>query len=100
MRILAVGAHPDDLEILCSGTLGRYVKQGHHVIMAHVCRGDKGHWEIPHHEVGVIRDKETQAAADAPAAAQFHRQTTQYLVRDQHVHDLFSRVESSEISKH
>ena len=68
MHILAVGAHPDDLEILCSGTLARYVAQGHHVVMAHVCRGDKGHWEIPHHEVGVFRDKETQAAAEVIGA--------------------------------
>ena len=68
MRILAVGAHPDDLEILCSGTLARYVAQGHHVIMAHVCRGDKGHSEISHHEVGEIRDREAQAAAEVIGA--------------------------------
>jgi LmbE family N-acetylglucosaminyl deacetylase len=63
MRILAVGAHPDDVEILCSGTLARYTAQGHQVVMAHACRGDKGHGEILHHQVGVVRDKEAQAAA-------------------------------------
>lgn len=63
MRILAVGAHPDDLEILCAGTLARYVALGHVVIMAHACRGDKGHGEIPHPEVGQVRDREAQAAA-------------------------------------
>ncbi len=26
MRILAVGAHPDDLEILCGGTLAKYAR--------------------------------------------------------------------------
>jgi hypothetical protein len=32
MRVLAVGAHPDDLEILCGGTLARYAQEGHAVI--------------------------------------------------------------------
>ena len=68
MRILAVGAHPDDLEILCSGTLARYVAQGHHVIMARVCRGDKGHGELSHHKVAEIRDKEAGAAAEVIGA--------------------------------
>ena len=31
MRVLAVGAHPDDLEILCGGTLARFVAEGHDV---------------------------------------------------------------------
>ncbi len=26
MNVLAVGAHPDDLEILCAGTLTKYAK--------------------------------------------------------------------------
>lgn len=63
MRILAVGAHPDDLEILCAGTLARYAARGDYVVMAHVCRGDKGHAEIPHSEVGQIRQQEATAAA-------------------------------------
>ncbi|GIV19022.1 MAG: hypothetical protein KatS3mg023_0773 [Armatimonadota bacterium] len=29
MRVLAVGAHPDDIEILCAGKLLRYRQQGH-----------------------------------------------------------------------
>ncbi len=63
MRILAVGAHPDDLEILCAGTLARYIAQGHHVVMVHACQGDKGHGQILHHEVGLVRDQEAKAAA-------------------------------------
>lgn len=31
MRILAVGCHPDDLEINCYGTLAKYRKLGHDV---------------------------------------------------------------------
>jgi LmbE family N-acetylglucosaminyl deacetylase len=68
MRILAVGAHPDDLEILCGGTLARFVAEGHHVVMAHVCWGDKGHGKIPHEEVAEVRDREAKAAAQVIGA--------------------------------
>ncbi len=64
MRILAVGAHPDDLEIGCAGTLARFVQEGHQVVMAHACTGDKGHGEIPHEELPRIRDREAQRAAE------------------------------------
>ena len=29
MNILAVGAHPDDVETMCAGTLAKYAAQGH-----------------------------------------------------------------------
>ena len=31
MNILAIGAHPDDIEIGCGGTLLKYARAGHHV---------------------------------------------------------------------
>lgn len=68
MRILAIGAHPDDLEILAAGTLARYVKEGHEVIAAHASVGDKGHAEIPHHEVAVTRRQEARSAAEVIGA--------------------------------
>jgi LmbE family N-acetylglucosaminyl deacetylase len=34
MNILAIGAHPDDIEILCAGTLALYAKAKHSVTMA------------------------------------------------------------------
>lgn len=58
MRVLAVGCHPDDLEILCGGTLARYVHAGHEVVMAHVTNGNLGHKTIPSRELGRIREKE------------------------------------------
>lgn len=33
MRILAIGAHPDDIEIGCGGTLIKYARQGHEVFL-------------------------------------------------------------------
>ncbi len=62
-RILAVGAHPDDLEILCSGTLACYVQQGAHVTMAIATDGSAGHMIIPPQELAEIRRKEAGEAA-------------------------------------
>ncbi len=68
MRILAVGAHPDDLEILCGGTLAKYRARGDTVIMAHAAYGDKGHFVIPPDELTRIRRAEAQAAAEVIGA--------------------------------
>jgi len=63
MNILAVGCHPDDLEIGCFGTLSRYVKDGHKVVALHITNGNLGHVEIPPEELRKIRNKEAQNAA-------------------------------------
>jgi N-acetylglucosamine malate deacetylase 1 len=63
MRILAVGAHPDDLEILCGGTLARFAQAGHQVTMCHACNGNLGHLEIPRDELREIRREEAINAA-------------------------------------
>jgi LmbE family N-acetylglucosaminyl deacetylase len=63
MNILAVGCHPDDLEIGCFGTLSRYVKTGHKVTALHITNGNLGHVEIQPKELGIIRNKEAEKAA-------------------------------------
>lgn len=63
MNILAVGAHPDDLEILCGGTIALYARQGHHVTMAVLTNGNMGHPEIEPDEMARIRKTEFEAAA-------------------------------------
>jgi N-acetylglucosamine malate deacetylase 1 len=60
---MAIGAHPDDLEILCGGTLARYVAEGHDVVMCHIARGDRGSYEHGREEIAAIRDAEARAAA-------------------------------------
>ena len=42
MNILAVGAHPDDIEIGCGGTLIKYVQRGHSVFLLLITKGEKG----------------------------------------------------------
>ena len=80
LRVLAVGCHPDDLEILCAGTLARYVRAGHTVVMAVVANGDKGHFEIPSDELARIRAEELRASAAVIGA-----ETIQVGIPDGHV---------------
>jgi len=63
MRVLAVGAHPDDLELLCGGTLAKYAQQGHHVTMAVATNGDVGSMTLPKEEIAAVRKAEAEAAA-------------------------------------
>ena len=63
MNILAVGAHPDDLELGCAGTLARYAREGHRVSMLVFTLGDMGDFFIPPDELAVIRRKEAEASA-------------------------------------
>lgn len=63
MRVLAIGAHPDDLEILCGGTLARFVQEGHGVVMCNATLGDRGSFEHTSEEIARIRLAEARAAA-------------------------------------
>jgi LmbE family N-acetylglucosaminyl deacetylase len=63
MRVLAIGAHPDDLEILCGGTLARYVQEGHEVVMCNATLGNRGSFVHTSEEIAAIRLEEAQRAA-------------------------------------
>jgi N-acetylglucosamine malate deacetylase 1 len=68
MKVLAVGAHPDDLEVLCGGTLVRYVREGHEVVMCHATTGNRGSYEYTSEEAARIRDGEARRAAEIAGA--------------------------------
>ena len=63
MRILAIGCHPDDLEIGCYGTLAKYVRLGHEVSVCHVANGNLGHVEIMPDELRKMRFEEAEEAS-------------------------------------
>jgi N-acetylglucosamine malate deacetylase 1 len=56
--VLAFGAHRDDVEITCGGTLAKLVRQGHKVAIADLSRGEMGT-----RGSAAVRGKEAQAAA-------------------------------------
>jgi len=62
MKVLAIGCHPDDVEIGCAGTLAKYKKLGHDVVVAHVCNGNLGHAVIMPDELREMRREEARKA--------------------------------------
>lgn len=62
MNILAIGCHPDDIEVSCAGTLAKFAKRGDTVTVCHVCNGNMGHVVIPPEELRVMRAGEAKRA--------------------------------------
>ena len=62
MKILAVGCHPDDVEIACAGTLAKCVMRGDEVTVCHVANGDLGHAVIQPPKLREMRAEEARKA--------------------------------------
>ncbi len=63
LRVLAFGAHPDDLEFLIGGTLAKYAERGHTVVMAVVTNGNVGSSTLSPDEIAAVRFQEASNAA-------------------------------------
>lgn len=63
LRVLAIGAHPDDLEFQVGGTLAKYAARGDTVIMAVATNGDVGSATLPMAEIAAIRHQEALDSA-------------------------------------
>src|SRR4051794_32187372 len=62
-HILAIHAHPDDLEILAAGTLIKLIEKGNRVTIVTMTPGDCGTVEYPPEEISRIRRGEAEKAA-------------------------------------
>jgi len=62
-RVMAVVAHPDDIECLCAGTLARAAADGAAVAMCVLCQGDKGQPAESVENLAEVRRQEMAAAA-------------------------------------
>lgn len=71
MRVLALMPHPDDIEILCAGTLLRLQRFGWEIHTATMTPGDKGSAELTPEEIAQIRREEARLAALAIGAASY-----------------------------
>lgn len=65
LEVLAIGTHPDDVELCCGGTVARLVDQGRSVGILHLTRGERG----TRGSVEMRRQEAEQAAAALGVAA-------------------------------
>ena len=63
MNILAIGAHPDDIEMNCAGTLAKYAQLGHKVYIATATSGNIGSAIHSMEVIANIRKEEAKKSA-------------------------------------
>lgn len=63
MNVLAVGAHPDDIEFMCAGTLFLLKEAGFEVRLVTISAGDCGSAELPPNRIMAARRREAEEAA-------------------------------------
>ncbi|MFQ5734579.1 MAG: PIG-L deacetylase family protein [Planctomycetaceae bacterium] len=63
LRLLVVGAHPDDCEYRAGGLAALYAAAGHRVKFVSLTNGESGHHRIPADELVRIRREEARASA-------------------------------------
>ncbi len=63
MKILMIGAHQDDNEIICGGLANKYVKMGYEVRFLSMTNGGGGHHIMSFEETVACRAKESAAVA-------------------------------------
>ena len=61
--VLAVGAHPDDVEIMCAGTLALLKEKGWKIEIATMTHGDLGSTTLSREEISIIRKNEAGTSA-------------------------------------
>jgi LmbE family N-acetylglucosaminyl deacetylase len=86
LRIIAIGAHPDDCDIKFSGTAALFAKMGHQVKFLSVTNGDAGHQTMAGGELARRRKGETQESMRRLGIAE-------YEVLDNHDGELLPSLE-------
>jgi len=84
LRILVIGAHPDDPEEAC-GTMAKYIALGHKVKLVSLTNGDAGHYN---QGGGALAQRRTKEAAAAGAVI-----GAEYVVLDNHDGELMPTLE-------
>ena len=64
LRVVVAGAHPDDPETGCGGTIARFSDVGHEVVILYLTRGERGIKGKTYEEAGRIRTAEAQKACE------------------------------------
>jgi LmbE family N-acetylglucosaminyl deacetylase len=64
VRVLAIHAHPDDVEFQCAGTLAILRQNGCHITIVTMTAGDCGSAELGPEQISAMRRREAKASAD------------------------------------
>lgn len=67
-KVLVIGAHPDDPETGCGGTICLLTDSGHDVVCVYLTRGEAGIAGKSHAEAAAIRVKESENACEITGA--------------------------------
>jgi LmbE family N-acetylglucosaminyl deacetylase len=86
MRLLIIGAHPDDADYAAGGLAALYRGLGHDVLMVSMTNGDAGHHFQPSPALAARRADEARRAAEVIGA--------RYLVLDHHDGELLPTLEN------
>src|SRR5690348_7124298 len=62
LNVVCIGAHPDDPETGCGGTLAKFAAGGHNVTVIYLTRGEAGIREAERHTAATIRTAEALKA--------------------------------------
>ena len=71
LRVLIIGAHPDDPDVTAGATAALYARAGHTVKFLTVTNGDTGHHEIGGIELARRRRAEAQASAGTAGISEY-----------------------------
>jgi LmbE family N-acetylglucosaminyl deacetylase len=65
MRILAIGAHPDDCEWACGGTAAKWAARGDQVRFVSLTNGEVGHWDKGQVGAPLVKRRKAEVARAA-----------------------------------
>jgi len=71
-RVLAVGAHPDDVEFMCAGTMQLLKDEGMELYLATLTGGDLGTEDLTRNEIREIRLQEARASCVEMGASYYY----------------------------
>ncbi|MBK5289020.1 MAG: PIG-L family deacetylase [Acidimicrobiia bacterium] len=66
-RVLAIGAHPDDIEFGCGGTLAKWAATGTEIHLLVLTDGSKGTWDTQQDLAALVRTRRAEARDAARA---------------------------------
>jgi len=63
IKVIVIGAHPDDADVMTGGTAIKYAKLGHKVLFVSCTNGDAGHFSMGGGTLAKVRAAEAQESA-------------------------------------